>query len=505
MAANSIASGSVTLGVSADPLVAGLNKASGEVDAWGVKAQASLKASTGGMAAAMSAAWEKDRGLSKAMAKGNWSGVTGPSPAEIERAQKAAKAHAERMRLHLDSFSKGGDGGKAVGNDQGIKDVAKGLKFGEMAALGLGGAIAAVGLGVAKAFDTASVEAFNASMQRSNEIAAHLDKAMAKFSAGQEFRAKNVSGLESWSAIQAEIKSSEKSLAGFEERMKKVRKIEEIQQNPGAQLAKSLTSWIPGLSGMYERADAKAKSFSETTKKQFEEAKQRIEALKGLSLLSGAQAAADPLVKGLDAALAKGKEFFNLVVGNSAAIRKETDAAIKGLRQAYDSLGMSPGAKAMFDRKAAGETDPNKIAEAALFAEAAARKQNTLSIDEQIKSMERQNATYGMTAEEAMRYDLIQKEATAGQLARFDELTRKSRELRAGIEAAMAPKLAGAVLAGTQEAYALEVRNQGFDIGDGNAVHKENGRKLEKIEESNKELLREVQEMRIGINAVQAF
>ena len=55
------------------------------------------------------------------------------------------------------------------------------------------------------------------------------------------------------------------------------------------------------------------------------------------------------------------------------------------------------------------------------------------------------------------------------------------------------------MLAGSQEAYAVEVRMKGFDIGDGNAIHKENKILLEKIVEQGKGQGADIAAMKAGL------
>jgi len=57
-------------------------------------------------------------------------------------------------------------------------DLAKGAKLGEVAALGLVGAVTAVGLSVTKAFETQAVEEFNRQMERSTLLANQLSEAL---------------------------------------------------------------------------------------------------------------------------------------------------------------------------------------------------------------------------------------------------------------------------------------------------------------------------------------
>lgn len=515
---NQIGSGAVVISASADPLVAGLTQSKAKIDAWGVQAQASIKASTGGLSSMMAQAWEKSNDTLASKMQAAWArqreasrlmAISAPKDdaflAGLDKAHADVQQWAEKTQRHLDT--KGLDlGGKRGGKNGGGKiGVLKGLKLGEAGELGLTGAMVSLGVAVANAFSTQAVDQFNTAMERSKQIAGDLEDAMSKADAARLDRIKGGSVAE----IDAMMKSAKLSKDGMEQELNRLReKQREMQSSDSRYVAKGTLGWIGAIGDRFETEERELKEGLDAADKRLRRHREYLEQLektKAAMLAGVARQYTDPLVKGLDDALTKGKEFFGLIVGNSAAIRKETEATIKSLREEHDLMGLDPGATAVQKAKDGGETDPNKLAEIRLRAEANERKKATLAIDEQIKAMQLEAAVYGMTSEQAKRHQMVLAGATADQLKQFDDLAQKARALKEGIEAAMAPKLAGAVLAGGQEDYAVNVRMQGFDIGDGNAIHKENGVKLDKILEANKAQAKDIADMRGAVIKLEGF
>ena len=126
---SAIASGAVVLTASADDMVKALDQSAKKIDAWGAKAQDSIKVSSAridaemaalakkqrthyesGIAGAMSAAAEKNRAMSKAMSGGNWDGWkarnAGWSEAAKSWSQGATVASGSMTKTMADMWAK---------------------------------------------------------------------------------------------------------------------------------------------------------------------------------------------------------------------------------------------------------------------------------------------------------------------------------------------------------------------------------------------------------------
>jgi hypothetical protein len=503
---NQIGSGAVVMSASADPLIMGLNRSQAALDAWGAKAKASMNATTSSLSSMMTSAYNRHNdSLANKMKSGfdRWQAEQKARSLAALPATLNQKAAAAQVQAQLDALRHSTDAASGSANalSTGLGGIAKGLKLTETLGMGALGALAALHKASLDAFAMQHGDKLAAGLEERRRLANQVGEALDKVYAKQQDRARNVDDLSSYYAIQSEIEAAIQDLDGKERWLGTLRKLDAARMNDfDRYLGKATLGHIPIFDMIHQQQEQGLRQNLEEAQKRHDDLKKHIEMLKGMSLMGLAKSGAvDPLVKGLDDAISKGKEFFGLVTGNATAIRKQTADTIKSLREQHDLMGLDPGEEAVQRARSAGETDEQKLAEIRLRAEANARKQATLAIDEQIKAMELEAATYGMAAEAAKRYQLEQAGATADQLKKFDELNEKTRRMRDGIEAAMAPKVAGAVLAGSEQAYAVEVRMKGFDIGDGNAIHKANGEKLDKLIDVQKEQARNVDALMQGM------
>jgi hypothetical protein len=84
--------------------------------------------------------------------------------------------------------------------------------------------------------------------------------------------------------------------------------------------------------------------------------------------------------------------------------------------------------------------------------------------------------------------ELVEQGATEAQLRRFDVIAKYTDKMRLAEERlANGKRLAGAVLAGTQEAINLDFRAKGFDVGQGPVVAK-----LDEIKKLQDDMLKEL-------------
>lgn len=174
-------------------------------------------------------------------------------------------------------------------------------------------------------------------------------------------------------------------------------------------LGKATLGNIPIIDMIHKQEEQLLKQKLQEAQKRHDDLKKQIEVLKGMSLMGLAKSTANPLVKGLDVAIGKGKEILGLVTGNASAIRKDTDSPIKNLKDSGDMIGLSHGDAAVLEAKKRGKTDLDKLARLRMLTEENARKQLTAGVEELIKALRLARETYGMTAEAAMLYRLEQQ------------------------------------------------------------------------------------------------
>lgn len=444
---NQIASGAVVLVASADQMVAGLDQAKSRVDRWGKQVESSVAATsarTTGLMESMRAKWVASQDTWANHASSKWG---------------AWQAERARLVPHYDADNVARSKAMLAGLDQAGAKQEKDFAAINASALALKATIVALGVKIAQAFSSHYVEQFNLAMQRSRQLAADLEEAMAKRFASRQFDASRVS-ISSWAERRKEIESTEKSIDALQKRLADVRgRQEKLQQDGG--LGKQLFGWIPGVGDRYKQVEEQLQQKREETERQLREEKRQLEAFKA-SLLANVfkNEVGDPLTKGVDQFMGKMQEFGSRVLANNRAILED-------------------------------------------------RKRQLEAIEQQLKAMEREALLYGMNAEQAKRLTLMLDGATDEQLAKYDRLVEHLRRLKTIEAGYAAPKLASAIEAGSSEAYALGLRLKGFDIGDGNAVAKESKDLLEKIQRENELFYREEKDFKkrvdVFMSRIQGF
>lgn len=505
MAANNqIASGSVTISASTDPLVAGLQQAEARVNAWGARTKANMAANNASLSAQMATAWDRHNDTLANKMRAGFEKMQAEQKAKALAASPQVqnqKAAAAQVQAHLDALRRSTDAASGSANalSTGLGGIAKGLKLTETLGMGAIGALAALHKASLDAFAAQQGDKLAAGLEERQRLADKVTESLDKMYATQQGRARNVDDLSSYFAAQGEIETAIKDLEGKEKYLHMLKKLDTARMNDfDRYLGKATLGNIPVFDMIHKQEEQFLKQNLQEAQKRHDDLKRQIEVLRGMSLMGLAKSTVDPLVQKLDDAIGKGKEFLGLVTGNAAEMRKAVDSAMRQGKQDYALAGLDPIEAEIQKKRAEGGWDEQKLAEHRLYLEAAARKQATRAINDQLRAMELETDMYGMTAEAAKRHQLVQAGATADELARFDKIIAKSQAMKDSIEALKAPKVAGAILAGSEQAYAVEVRMKGFDVGDGNAINKANGEKLDKLIQTTKEQAKDIADMKAG-------
>lgn len=134
------------------------------------------------------------------------------------------------------------------------------------------------------------------------------------------------------------------------------------------------------------------------------------------------------------------------------------------------------------------------LAAAGLQMAADAAKQLQADVGSLNQSLRIQAETFGMSGTQAQIATLklrgASEEMLKGAEMRAAHLERLQRLMDDN-----GPKLAGAVEAGSQAAVAAGLQVRGFDVGDSAAVHRDNGKKLDKIAELNSDFNKKMEEL----------
>jgi|GEM_PF-4230426 len=302
--------------------------------------------------------------------------------------------------------------------------LAKGMKFGEVMELGLAGGVAALGRTIANAFLTGPLELFNAELERSQDLVNKLEKALNK--------------------SQSEFLKRVDALGG-----------------PGS---------VAGGKMLRERIDSAEQA---TTGKQDE--------------LTAARNSLNDILKNRSEMFGRNGQLVKLLPFQEEQRETELKTAQQRLKDAESSLANHT---ARIEKLKEKLNEPVQLGPFAKMSqtvfdkaqESAKALQN--DVDTLTAKYKAQAETFGMTAAQSELYSLKQRGATDEMLRQAEARAQHMQDLT-NIMADNGPKLAGAIEAGSTEAFAASLQVRGFDVGDANEVHRDNGKKLEKIAESN--------------------
>jgi hypothetical protein len=102
--------------------------------------------------------------------------------------------------------------------------------------------------------------------------------------------------------------------------------------------------------------------------------------------------------------------------------------------------------------------------------EADAAKKRNEAIEEGLKTKLQEIETYGLDEQAVKRLEMVKDGATESQLKRFDLMAAASEKMHAAMEESArthSPKIAGAIASGSADAFKMHLKLQGFDMGDG--------------------------------------
>jgi len=308
-----------------------------------------------------------------------------------------------------------------------LKGTAKSMKFDPVLEMGFTGGLLALGTMIAKAITTGPLDLFNAALERSKQLTENLMSSMDKLHADFLKRVDKVGGggsIAGGDMIRERIAGAEKDRIAQENEARKAREALDKLKLDRAGIKGKIIKLLPFQEEQLEAEMKEAERRLQEAEKRLEGHTRRLGELK---------------------------------------LKLEEPAKLGTFDQEeQDAFG-----KAQEEEK---------------------RRADDLSkgIDTLTGKLRNQAQTFGMTATQAEIYGLKAKGATEKQLAEAEALAAHMKQLE-GIMKDSGPKLAGAIEFGSAEAFKAELSSKGFDVGDGNAIHKDNGKKLEKIAELNKE------------------
>jgi chromosome segregation ATPase len=308
-----------------------------------------------------------------------------------------------------------------------LKGTAKAMKFDPVLEMGFTGGLLALGTMIAKAITTGPLDLFNAALERSKQLTENLMSSMDKLHADFLKRVDKVGGggsIAGGDMIRERIAGAEKDRIAQENEARKAREALDKLKLDRAGIKGKIIKLLPFQEEQLEAEMKEAERRLQEAEKRLEGHTRRLGELK---------------------------------------LKLEEPAKLGTFDQEeQDAFG-----KAQEEEK---------------------RRADDLSkgIDTLTGKLRNQAQTFGMTATQAEIYGLKAKGATEKQLAEAEALAAHMKQLE-GIMKDSGPKLAGAIEFGSAEAFKAELSSKGFDVGDGNAIHKDNGKKLEKIAELNKE------------------
>ncbi len=322
-----------------------------------------------------------------------------------------------------------------------LKGAAKGLKMGEAGELGLTGAVIALGTAIARTFSTHYMDQFNAGLERSRKLVDEIEK------------------------------SIEKHNDAF---------LKRIDANPN----------LPTTRGEIEERLGGAKHDAEGATRDAREAREKLDAIRA----DMARAIAQGLVGWIPGMKERFEQEIREAEKNLDEAEKRLQGRLKTLEELQKRLNAPAAPGSLGDR---GEEADNfgKAQEAA--------KKLQEDTDALTESLRIQAETYGQTGTAAEIAALRAKGASDLMLAEAEARAKHLKELE-GIMKDNGPKLAGAIEAGSQEAFAATLNAQGFDLGNANEVARDSNKKLEKIAESNRRFEKLMENTNEGIGALNA-